>query len=99
MLATVYQMESLVWNYGHVFVEYQYLRGVEVSRPGRTTLDMKMEELKRKMDAHIAEQNAASVKQVPPVTVEAPDLEEIRQTMAAGSEDNLSKLAAGTVKI
>ncbi|XP_067946237.1 transcription factor E2F7-like isoform X2 [Watersipora subatra] len=75
--------------------EYKYLRGVEVARPGRTTLDMKMEELKRKMDAHIAAEKAAltSTKQVPPVTVEAPDLEEIRRTMS-GTDKNLSKLAA-----
>ena len=68
-------------------------------RPGRTTLDMKMEELKRKMEAHVAaEAEANKLRQVPPVTIQAPDLEQIKQRLsgkAGSSKTNLSQLAAG----
>lgn len=60
---------------------------------------MKMEELKRKMEAHVAaEAEANKLRQVPPVTIQAPDLEQIKQSLSskpAGSKTNLSQLAAG----
>ena len=60
---------------------------------------MKMEELKRKMEAHVAaEAEANKLRQVPPVTIQAPDLEQIKQSLsgkASSSKTNLSQLAAG----
>jgi len=57
---------------------------------------MKMEELKKKMEAHLAAELAAdTVKQVPPVTVQAPDMEEIKQSMASGSSASLLQAATG----
>lgn len=57
---------------------------------------MKMEELKRKMEAHIAaEKEANQVKQVPPVTVEGPDMAQLKQGLGS-SNANLSQLAGGT---
>lgn len=67
-----------------------------MTRPGRTTLDMKMEELKRKMEAHIAAEKEASnqIKQVPPVTMQGPDLERLKDDLAA-SRASLSYVAGG----
>lgn len=77
-------------------VEYQYLKEVEVSRPGRTTLDMKMEELKKKMEAHMSSDGGGeAVKQVPPVTLQGPELEKVKEGLSANSTANLSQLAGG----
>ena len=90
-------------NYLFYLTEYKYLKDVEVVRPGRTTLDMKMEELKRKMEAHVAaEAEANKLRQVPPVTIQAPDLEQIKQSLsgkASSSKTNLSQLAAGMASL
>ena len=95
--ANIYYM-FYIWNF-FFLTEYKYLKDVEVVRPGRTTLDMKMEELKRKMEAHVAaEAEANKLRQVPPVTIQAPDLEQIKQSLsgkASSSKTNLSQLAAG----
>lgn len=59
---------------------------------------MKMEELKKKMEAHVAaEAEANRLRQVPPVTIQGPDMEQIKHNLSSGSSSttNLSQLAAG----